>query len=464
MYRTLFELTSLALVGWLLPIALPRWSVTRRLGESEVLPAYLAVLYLLGVAPVLVRIGPGLVRAIADPAAATRLLAVPELALLAWIHILTFDQVVGLLIYRDNMRHGWVSMRTQSVLLVVTLVLGPVGYLAYWALRLPRRSEGAAGSAGLRRARARVASRFAGEPLLLRTATGILGLGLFLAALLAVNGRTIPPHGDLVRALGFAAGLAGYVLTLAMLAGPAALDGATGRHWRRTVVAVAVLAAAIETVQSLRGLTPRFPVSGGAADRSVAALLLADVAGLLALFGALAARFYTGRDRGGPLLRAAIRYAAGGAVAGLLGGGFLAITGGATVPPAGTFLPLHLLGLAAAAAVPAVAGLFRLAETPDRAALPWLHAAGLGWLGACAAVAWQAGLGEAPLAATAANALAALALGTWLLAAGQALLAWRIRARWETRVDSASPNAGPPEPALELLEPAEAGETVAIPN
>jgi hypothetical protein len=135
MYRTLFDLAGLAMLGWLLVILLPTWRATRRLAESAIFPAYLSILYVVGLLAVVRATGFGFMADFGSADGVLGLLAQEPIALVAWIHILAFDQVVGLLIYRDNMRHRFVPIPLQSVLLVATLMLGPVGFLTYWAVR-----------------------------------------------------------------------------------------------------------------------------------------------------------------------------------------------------------------------------------------------------------------------------------------------------------------------------------------
>jgi hypothetical protein len=139
MYRTLFDLAGLAIIGWIPLIFVPLWRGTRRLAESALFPAYLAGLYVIGITSVLGEMGPGLMADFGSADGVLSLLQTEGLALVAWIHILAFDQVVGLLIYRDNMRYRFVPIWLQSLILVATLMLGPVGFLAYYVLRIPRR-------------------------------------------------------------------------------------------------------------------------------------------------------------------------------------------------------------------------------------------------------------------------------------------------------------------------------------
>jgi hypothetical protein len=138
MYRTLFDIAGIAMLGWLLLVLLPGWKVTRRIAESAIFPVFLCVLYVAGLAAVLRELGPGFMRDFGSADGVLALLRIESIALVAWIHILAFDQLVGVLIYRDNMKHRFVPLPVQSVLLVATLMLGPVGFLSYWAVRVAR--------------------------------------------------------------------------------------------------------------------------------------------------------------------------------------------------------------------------------------------------------------------------------------------------------------------------------------
>jgi hypothetical protein len=143
MGQTLFALSGPAIIAWVLLIFLPGWRVTRWLAASGLFPAYLAVLYLVGILPLMAADGGGVMQDFTTAEGVVRLLGRPEGALIAWIHILVFDQVVGHLIYLDNMRHRYVPLPVQSLLLFLTLMFGPVGFLGYYAIRALRRPRAA---------------------------------------------------------------------------------------------------------------------------------------------------------------------------------------------------------------------------------------------------------------------------------------------------------------------------------
>ncbi len=126
----LFDVVQwLALPGWLLLAILPRWRWTP-LVTAGLLPSLLAVVYLALIAGNL-GAADGDFSSLAGVKA---LFGVDALLLAGWIHYLAFDLFVGSWEVRDaqrmNIRHWWVLP-----CLFLTLMLGPVGLLAYWTLR-----------------------------------------------------------------------------------------------------------------------------------------------------------------------------------------------------------------------------------------------------------------------------------------------------------------------------------------
>lgn len=124
---------SLLLVApfWLLLIVAPGREVTERVVDSPLVAVPAALLYLL----VLLPQAGAVVAGVVSPSLAgmATLLATDAGATLAWVHFLAFDLFVGRWIYRDASRRG-VPSRVVSPLLVLTLLLGPVGYLGYCAV------------------------------------------------------------------------------------------------------------------------------------------------------------------------------------------------------------------------------------------------------------------------------------------------------------------------------------------
>ena len=150
MYLTLYNLAGPAAFAWLLLIFLPKWRVTEWVARSALVPALLCLLYVIGIVALISHAGFGFIREFGSADGVARLMAQRDIALVAWIHFLAFDQLVGIFIYRDNMHHRYVPIPIQSVILFFTFMLGPVGFISYYLIRWAR-----SGSPGGRREEAR---------------------------------------------------------------------------------------------------------------------------------------------------------------------------------------------------------------------------------------------------------------------------------------------------------------------
>jgi hypothetical protein len=129
----LFDVVGLvAMPGWLLLAIVPRWRLTPMI-TACILPSVLAAVYLVLIAG---NIGSaeGGFSSFNSLAGVQSLFSIDALLLAGWIHYLAFDLFVGSWQVRDagrvGIRHAWVLP-----CLMLTLMLGPVGLLAYWVLR-----------------------------------------------------------------------------------------------------------------------------------------------------------------------------------------------------------------------------------------------------------------------------------------------------------------------------------------
>jgi hypothetical protein len=120
---------------WGLMILLPRWQVTERVVRSPWIAAPAALLYLVLIAPDLA----GILGALSAPDLATisAALATERGTTIAWAHFLAFDLFVGRWIYLDA-RPRTISPLLMGVLLLLTLMLGPIGLLGYLLVRSRR--------------------------------------------------------------------------------------------------------------------------------------------------------------------------------------------------------------------------------------------------------------------------------------------------------------------------------------
>jgi hypothetical protein len=130
--ETLFSICStLVLPGWLLLVFAPRWKWSARIVAGAIIPLLLALVYLYLV-----------VKHFGDPgggfgslAEVSKLFQNPYKLLAGWVHYLAFDLFIGSWEVRDARRLGIHHLLVVPCL-ALTFLLGPIGLLLYFALRL----------------------------------------------------------------------------------------------------------------------------------------------------------------------------------------------------------------------------------------------------------------------------------------------------------------------------------------
>ena len=130
---TFFRVSNLLVLPfWALMILLPRWRWTMRIMSSPLVIAGPAALYAALVLPRLGVIWP----VVSQPtlSGVTALLGSPAGATIAWMHFLSFDLFVGRWMYLDSQKRPR-SVWLMALMLLLTLMLGPVGFLLYLILR-----------------------------------------------------------------------------------------------------------------------------------------------------------------------------------------------------------------------------------------------------------------------------------------------------------------------------------------
>lgn len=129
----IFRLSNLLVLPfWALMILLPRSRFTARIMHSPLVSVAPAVLYAALVVPRLGEILPAVARPTLNGVVA--LLGTPAGATIAWAHFLAFDLFIGRWIYLESQERRITPWLTSPVLLL-TLLLGPVGFLLYLVLR-----------------------------------------------------------------------------------------------------------------------------------------------------------------------------------------------------------------------------------------------------------------------------------------------------------------------------------------
>jgi hypothetical protein len=444
MYLALYNVAGVAMLGWLLLILLPAWKVTRWVARTAVFPVFLSILYAVGITAVLMKTGPGIMSDFGNAQGVLRLLQNPDIALVAWIHILAFDQVVAMMIYRENMEHRYVPLPVQSVLLFATLMFGPVGFLGYYVLRawsrsrrtqyaLPVETEPVVGrlaavggiGAAVRTAAAGALGVFRREWLL--TGTGVLGLLLGAACAVAIGVRgteLVGAEGHLRKAMSFDVAVGIYLLTLVLLVPLARFSRGGLWAWRISLALLSLYAFGMENVQIARGIDPRFTRVGSVLDQILGGMFFLAAVGMIVSFVILAWKVLARRTDGadGPLLLS-LRYAAGATMGAFAAGFWMSAVSGSRAGEA-SILPLHAVGFHGLQALPLVAILLTWAAVPADRARPWIHAAGVAWLGACAAIAWRTVQGRPLTELTPASAITAASLLAWAAVAALAARIW----------------------------------------
>lgn len=126
----------LAMVGWVLLAFLPRWRWTQRLVFSAAIPLVLATVYLV-LAASYFGTAEGSFNSLDG---VTKLFSSKPVVLAGWIHYLVFDLFVGMWETRDAEKLGIPHLLVIPCLFL-TLMLGPVGLLAYFVVRWTMRRE-----------------------------------------------------------------------------------------------------------------------------------------------------------------------------------------------------------------------------------------------------------------------------------------------------------------------------------
>jgi hypothetical protein len=141
--ETVFSIAnSAALAGWILLVFAPRWTWTRKIVLSGAIPLLLSVAYLILIV-LFFGSAEGGFGSLAD---VMRLFTNPWATLAGWIHYLAFDLFIGSWEVKDAQARG-ISHWFIVPCLVLTFLLGPIGFLLYHILRLVLANKASEGEA-----------------------------------------------------------------------------------------------------------------------------------------------------------------------------------------------------------------------------------------------------------------------------------------------------------------------------
>jgi len=141
--ETIFSIANFtALAGWILLLFAPRWTWTRKIVLSGAIPLLLSVAYLILIILFFGKAEGGF-GSLAD---VMKLFTNQWATLAGWIHYLAFDLFVGSWEVKDSQSRG-ISHWFVIPCLILTFLLGPIGFLLYHILRLVVRNKNAKGEA-----------------------------------------------------------------------------------------------------------------------------------------------------------------------------------------------------------------------------------------------------------------------------------------------------------------------------
>ncbi len=127
-----FKLSNnLAMIGWILLLALPRWKWTVKL-VTGIVVTILAVLYVVFVVQAL---SPEEMKSFGTLEGIMELFTDKGAVLAGWIHYLAFDLMVGVFIVTNAIKNK-ISHWFVIPCLLLTFMLGPTGLLIYLIIRM----------------------------------------------------------------------------------------------------------------------------------------------------------------------------------------------------------------------------------------------------------------------------------------------------------------------------------------
>ncbi|MDF2716227.1 MAG: rane protein [Paenibacillus sp.] len=245
---------------------------------------------------------------------------------------------------------------------------------------------------------------------------GIIGivLGAVCSIFMFVQGNHVPPHGEWMKPVTFNLAVGFFILTTALIV-PHAGFRRKGRSLFRTVLAITMLYwYGIETIQTSRGVDPRFGDGSFLKDELPAIVFGGSSVLVTVLYLILLFKLFSGkRLLQRPLLVLGIRYGLSTVMLGFASGFWMAVLESRIHSHNGGIMSIHVLGFHAFQAIPMIAWLLEHSRHANSRTKLLVHAAGGSWLIAVGCATLQVYVGKPPLQLTFYSVLGLICLLLW---------------------------------------------------
>ncbi|MDR6227316.1 hypothetical protein [Desmospora profundinema] len=257
---------------------------------------------------------------------------------------------------------------------------------------------------------------FSGEKLLVIVSLIGFALAAGIAVYISIYGAIILPEGNAESAFSFNAAMGMFILSIAAILPVSGLSPGKRASVRWFFIVAALYSYAVETIQHLRGINPRFSQVGTVVDQ-IAGGLFGVIALLIVIATALfAIPFFRKRQPGErPLLVLGIRYAFVSTMIAHAAGIWMIVLQSRYTGEAGNLIVLHGLGFHALQALPVLGWLLERSRTDEKRTRQLIHTGGIAWTLAIILIGLQTALARSVFELAMLPFLAGALLLVWLV-------------------------------------------------
>ncbi|WP_175639332.1 hypothetical protein [Metabacillus schmidteae] len=212
--------------------------------------------------------------------------------------------------------------------------------------------------------------------------TGLLGILLGAVCLVTIlfTGASIPPEGDLYKAVSFNIAIGTFIMTTAVILRYVNFSIRKRRFFRWMLIISTLYSYGVETIQHMRGINPRFTQVGEIQDQILGGLFGLVSLVIIILYIVLAVSiFKQGDKKRNPLMSNALRYGILSTLIAFSGGIWMIVLQGRFTGIDGNIIWLHGLGFHGLQVIPLIAWLTMLSTYANEMKAKIIHLTGLTW-------------------------------------------------------------------------------------